>query len=320
VKFTASASQAGGGAGSVYLDGYSGEVLGTGATRVAAFFRAVTSWHRTLAVPQDYRAWGKAITGAANLGFALIVVSGLFIWWPGRNRKLSQVAWFRRGLSGKARNWNWHNALGFWSAIPLFLIALSGVVISYPWATALVHRATGTPPPAEEGNRRQGQNQNVRERDNGSPASIAGLETVDPMVATLERESGDTKDIKSITLRLPLPENAPVAFTVDRGTGGQPQLRTTVSFDRTTGAVVREESFADQNAGRRARSWLRFVHTGEYYGFVGQGIAGLASLAGVVLAWTGLSLAWTRLVLWLRSRRERRTAAQGILVNEESVP
>jgi uncharacterized iron-regulated membrane protein len=241
------------------------------------------------------------------LGFVLIVVSGLFIWWPGRNRKLSQVAWFRRGLSGKARNWNWHNALGFWSAIPLVLIALSGVVISYPWATAIVvYRATGTPPPAEEGNRRQGQNQNGR--------VVGRLDDIDPMIAKLER---DFRDLKTVTLRLPAAENAPVAFTVDRGTGGQPQLRSTVTFDRKTGDVARLESFSDQNAGRRARSWLRFVHTGEYYGFVGQGIAGLASLAGVVLAWTGLSLAWTRLALWLRSRAERRTAAAAVFVDEQ---
>ena len=126
------------------------------------------------------------------------------------------------------------------------------------------------------------------------------------MFAMLER---DADGLKSISLRVPASNKAPVNFTLDRGTGGQPQLRSTVTFDPKTAEITRTESFADQNAGRRARSWMRFVHTGEYYGLIGQGIAGLASLAGVVLSWTGLSLAWNRFALWLRSKRERRSAA-----------
>jgi uncharacterized iron-regulated membrane protein len=56
------------------------------------------------------------------------------------------VALLRGGLRGKARDFNWHNVVGLWSAIPLFVVVLSGVVISYPWqhrASLTVDRATG---------------------------------------------------------------------------------------------------------------------------------------------------------------------------------
>ena len=46
--------------------------------------------------------------------------------------------WFRGGLAGRARDWNWHNVIGFWCATPLFLIVLTGVVMSYPWANDLL--------------------------------------------------------------------------------------------------------------------------------------------------------------------------------------
>jgi uncharacterized iron-regulated membrane protein len=52
-----------------------------------------------------------------------------------------------------------------------------------------------------------------------------------------------------------------------------------------------------QSPGQRARVWFRFIHTGEQYGIVGQSLAGLASLAACFLAYTGLALAWRRLVL-----------------------
>ena len=56
--------------------------------------------------------------------------------------------------------------------------------------------------------------------------------------------------------------------------------------------------------GQRLRFWFRFVHTGEYYGFAGQTIAGIASAGGVMLVWTGFSLAIRRFWAW-RKRRQR---------------
>jgi hypothetical protein len=41
---------------------------------------------------------------------------------------------------------------------------------------------------------------------------------------------------------------------------------------------------------------MRFAHTGEQYGVVGQTVAGLASLAACFLVYTGIALAWRRLI------------------------
>ena len=73
---------------------------------------------------------------------------------------------------------------------------------------------------------------------------------------------------RSINLRLT--DEGPAVFAIDAGSGGQPQLRSSLSLHRTTGEVVRWEPFAAQSAGRRLRSWTRFTHTGEYYGLAGQ--------------------------------------------------
>jgi len=86
--------------------------------------------------------------------------------------------------------------------------------------------------------------------------------------------------------------------------GGQPQLRSTVTVDKSTGAIVRLEQYKDMDPGIRARLWMHFVHTGEYYGFLGQTIAGIASAAGVILVWTGLALTFRRYFAWTRHRRQ----------------
>ena len=104
-------------------------------------------------------------------------------------------------------------------------------------------------------------------------------------------------------MRIPAVQPRPVVFAIDKGDGGQPQLRSTLTLDRATGAVVPYEAFDDQSLGRRLRSISRFAHTGEVLGIPGQTIAGLVTAGGVVLVWTGIALALRRLRAWMKRRR-----------------
>ena len=90
---------------------YTGERLGEGAVGLRRFFRTMIVWHRWLGQEGEGRAVGKAVTGACNLAFLFIVVSGCYLWWPKEWtwKQLRPVVFFRRGLQGKARDFNWHN-------------------------------------------------------------------------------------------------------------------------------------------------------------------------------------------------------------------
>jgi uncharacterized iron-regulated membrane protein len=103
-------------------------------------------------------------------------------------------------------------------------------------------------------------------------------------------------------LRMPNSPDAPLTFTIDQGDGGQPHKRAQLTLDPKTGEVARWEPFSSYTTGRKLRSFLRFAHTGEVAGFVGQTVAGLASLGGAFLVWTGISLALRRLRAWLGRR------------------
>ena len=58
---------------------------------------------------------------------------------------------------------------------------------------------------------------------------------------------------------------------------------------------MRTEGFATYNTGKKLRTIARFLHTGEVLGLTGQAVAGLASLGGAILVWTGGSLAIRRM-------------------------
>ena len=285
----------------LFVDGATGRILGDGAKGSRGFFRGVTDWHRWLATSEDGRETGKAITGACNLAFLFLVLSGFYLWWP-RNwnpKALRNSFLLRRGLKPKARDFNIHNAIGFWAAVPLALIVASGVVISYPWASALVFRAAGESPPQRE--ERGGGPGRGAERGRGPSAPDAS--GLDALVAKAQAERPDWR---AITVTPPREATDPVVLAVDRGTGGQPQLRENFSFERLTGALVKREGFGDLSAGRRARTFFRFAHTGEVGGLGGQIVATLASLGAAVLVWTGLALSWRRLLAW--NARRRRTS------------
>ena len=92
-----------------------------------------------------------------------------------------------------------------------------------------------------------------------------------------------------------------------RGGGeGQPQKTGTLTLDAATGTPLSWETFADEPAGRRAQEFLRYAHTGEYWGIAGRVIAALCSLAATLMVWTGIALALRRLRRWLALRRARR--------------
>ena len=76
----------------------------------------MTNWHRYLAMSGESRATGRSITGISNAAFLVLALSGLYIWWPRQltRRALTPIVWFRRTSTGRARDFNWHNTIGFW--------------------------------------------------------------------------------------------------------------------------------------------------------------------------------------------------------------
>jgi uncharacterized iron-regulated membrane protein len=188
---------------------------------------------------------------------------------------------------------------GIWSAIPLAVVVATATVFSYPWANDLVYRIAGEQPPRQGGGGARG------------PAQ-AETAIIVPDNTAIDRLSYDALlaraaahgDWRTLTLNIPADAEAPtVRIGIDEGNGGQPYLRHTLTLDAATGGVVGWAPFSSQSAGQKARSWIRFLHTGEALGLVGQTIAGLVSLTSVLMVWTGLALAWRRLIQPLYRRK-----------------
>ena len=290
----------------LYFDAYSGRLLGEGSTGMRRFMSETRAWHRWLSVEGEGRPIARAITGWSNVIFLFIVVSGFYLWFPRKWTwaQVRSVVLFNGKASGKARDFNWHNVIGVWSSVPLFIVVLTCMPISFPWANAMVYRVVGEEPPAargREGGAARGQEGGGGREGRGARegARESGLDGLNALVSRAEQQ---VDGWRTINVRVPESSRAPVVFAIDKGDGGQPQLRSTLTLDRATGGVVTYEAFEDQSLGRRLRSISRFAHTGEVLGIPGQTIAGLATAGGAVLVWTGLALAWRRWRAWTKRR------------------
>jgi uncharacterized iron-regulated membrane protein len=280
----------------ILLDPRTGGVLGEASPGVRRFFRAVESCHRFLGMGGEARVLGRAVTGASTLLLVGLVLSGSCLWWPRKGGAGALV--FRSGLRGRARDFDWHNVVGFWSALPLLVIALTGVVMSYPWANALLFRMAGDEPPQARPPDRAGR------RGSAYGAQPAPFDGIDPLWA---RAEGQVPAWRSITLRVPATADAAVAFSIDTGNGGRPDTKAQLTLDRRTGEMVRFEPFTATPLGRRLRAWVRFSHTGEAGGVAGQTVAAVASGGATILVWTGLSLALRRSTAWARRKEGERS-------------
>jgi uncharacterized iron-regulated membrane protein len=140
-----------------------------------------------------------------------------------------------------------------------------------------------------------------RRRARGASRATASLDTLAGRAVAVAPPAG----WYSVQLRLPAPDAAKreVAATVSTARALRPDRRATVTLDAGSAVVLKRQRYADLDAGRRARGWARFLHTGEAFGVAGQTVALLVSLAGAGLVWTGLALALRRLRRALARRR-----------------
>jgi uncharacterized iron-regulated membrane protein len=289
--------------GSLLADPYSGNVREPGAQGLRSFFAAVTGWHRWFNASGENRALPRAITGASNLAFLFLILSGMYLWVPRMWKWAAlktRLLFNDKATTAKARDFNWHHVFGIWSAIPLAVVVATATVFSYPWANDLVYRAVGEEPPRGGGPR--GQEASVVQ--DGTAIERLGYD------ALLARAAAHG-EWRTLTLNIPSDAEAPtVRVGIDQGNGGQPYLRHNLTLDASTGAVETWAPFSSQSTGQKARSWVRFLHTGEALGIVGQTIAGLVSFTSVLMVWTGLALAYRRLVQPLLARRKPATAPE----------
>jgi uncharacterized iron-regulated membrane protein len=284
--------------GGHYVNPYTGEVRQPKSSAMNTFMREMVEWHRYLNFQGDVsRPRGKWINGVFNLAFCVLAITGLYLWMP-RSwswRSIRPIVWFRQNSTGKARDFNWHNAIGFWTAPVLIVLTLTAVPISFRWGGSLIYTLTGTPAPSGGGAGPGGAGASQTTIVVPTPAPGAKPLSQDALFAAVQRL---IPEWKTITVRLNgagrATGAAPVTLTVRERSTWPRTATTTVTLNPYTAEILQRTGYGEMNAAQQVRSWTRFLHTGEALGWAGQLVAGIACLGGVFLVYTGFALSWRR--------------------------
>lgn len=271
---------------SYLLHPYTGKVLREGEGLVVEFFHVITDLHRYLLLEGNYRPIGKNINNYANLVFIFLLISGLYLWLPKRFtlRALKSQSWLPKRYKNTAhRNRQWHFVFGIWSLPALFVIALTATLFHFDWANKALYGFF---------------NENLPVSEEHQPVTQLPTESVNYEVlfghAQQHAVANDFSDWYSMWMEIGEHEHE-ARFYIDKSIGHRQELAYSLFFDTRTAEITDVLRKSDWSKGEQAWGTSRFLHTGEYFGFIGQTVAGLVSLLTCILVYTGFVLGWKRL-------------------------
>jgi uncharacterized iron-regulated membrane protein len=250
---------------------------------------------------------GSAVVELAASWAILMIVTGLFLWWPRGAKGLGGIIYPRLGGSSRVFWRDIHSVTGFWiSGLALFLL-LSGLPWAKFWGDYLkqVRGLTGsavarqdwtngrpsTPEPAtpNEGGEHSGHRSGLRGGGRSQGDRPVDLTAIDRIIANLR------------PLQLPppvviAPGRSSTEWTAKSMTANRP-LRVDLTVDGVTGKVTSRKDFHDRHLIDRIVGTGIAAHEGQLFGWPNQ-LLGLLTALGLVL------LSVSSVVLWWR-RRDR---------------
>lgn len=238
--------------------------------------------HGTLMIPEV----GRKVVGW--LGWAMFVscATGLWLWWPRHGGVFKGLRW-RRGASTM---FNLHHTIGFWVCLPLAVLSLTGVYISFPQTSRAVFGLPPQPP----------------RPPNAARFAPPLPETKLTLVQAVSLAQAQAPGAALTEVSVPTRGKDP-AWRVGLKAPGAERAKTVQVVDATGEVKAAGGPGAGPGGGSGGPDpvsrLMRQVHDGQDMGIVWQTIIFLAGLAPAVLGVTGV-------VMWLqRSARQRRLRA-----------
>ncbi len=123
----------------VYINPYTGEVLKV-KNEQKDFFYITLQGHFYLWLPHKT---GQTVCASATLIFVVILLSGLFLWWPKNKGSIKQRFTIKWNSRWRRINHDLHSVLGFYAFSIALILALSGLVFGFNWFKKSVYKAAG---------------------------------------------------------------------------------------------------------------------------------------------------------------------------------
>ena len=255
---------------SVYVDPCDGRLLGR-QNRYGGVFGTLEKVHKWAYLENDKPI--DLVPGSIAIAMTFVLIlGGIFIWWPRKLSALAAAAKYQPKLRGVAKLRNQHTSIGIYAALILFAVALTGIPQAFDWAGNAVCRIVGSPLPT------------------GAPTSSepAGRERL-PVEQVMRTVRSRLPEFELAVIRYPAkPRGSIEVYTVDRA-APLANARNYLYLDTYSGEVLSLRPYAQASLGQKLVFAAVAVHTGQIGGLFGQCLLLLGMLAVPVLGYTGIA-------------------------------
>ena len=228
---------------------------------------------------------GADAVGYVGLGVTLMLIAGLYLWWPRKRWKPALIP--GRPGNNVALSFRWHRVLGFYAFLVLFPITLTGVGLSFHTP---VEKAIQATLPTAHG---------------ADPEADGELETpltVDDIHARARAAYPDAEFQYSYFADEDQPYWQILMRTPERVHTAMPDLE--LWLHPETGEIIQSyDAREDARAGDHVQHLLFPIHNGQALGLTGRWLVLASGLLPVFFAVTGF-------VIWRRRARRRRRGNQ----------
>ncbi|MGI4759873.1 MAG: PepSY-associated TM helix domain-containing protein [Janthinobacterium lividum] len=273
-----------------YLHPYTGQVLGLQTEKQLPVFKFAEDLHRRLLAGEV----GKALSGISALFILVITATGIVLWWPKTRAALTGRLRIKWGASGKRLTHDLHIVLGFYTSLFLFGIALTGVIMSYGWATKGLFTLTNSQPTV-------GLLVPVSAQPS-SPRQVA-------YDAALRTGQATYRNAEFWRVGAPKDSLAAIAVSAPSPLPLRSAGLDTLFVDRSTGTALGQHLYARQSAGAQLRRLAKPLHTGEIGGVWTKILALVVTLCSLTFPVTGV-LMWLNRTRKKSDKASRRVVAQ----------
>ncbi|HTU24127.1 MAG TPA: PepSY domain-containing protein [Pirellulales bacterium] len=252
---------------------------------------------------------GSMIVELAASWTIVMILTGLFLWWPRQSKGLAGVAYPRLRAGSRIFWRDVHSVTAVWISAMTLILLLSGLPWAKSWGNYLkaVRRLTGTAvaqqdwttgssraaAPTGEGD--SGEHGGHRghsggRRGEGDGPTPKDLTAVDRIAATV-----GPLGLASPVLIAP-PRRGSTNWTAKSMTANRPQ-RVNLVVDGASGVITSRENFSDRHLIDRIIGTGIALHEGQLFGWPNQ-LLGLVTASGLIL------VSVSGVVMWWRRREQ----------------
>lgn len=289
-----------------FINPYTAEI--TGIDDGQGFFMQMMRLHRWLL--DSYKrdgsfSLGKAVVGYATLVMAIILISGVVIWYP-RNKKALKNRLKIKTKSGWYRFfYDLHVSGGFYATLLLLVLTLTGLTWSFGWYRDAFYTVFGVettqpqahaPAPSDS----KGKSKERGSHERGSKEKPSGEKREGNKGGhSPEREKNNRAEadytqwatvLTDLQSRYPKYNSITIqngSATVSAAQYGNTRGSDRYTFDSANGKITDVQLYKDLPKSGKIRGWIYSVHVGSWGGMTTRILSCLVSFLGAVFALTG---------------------------------